>query len=158
MLRLKECRETAGMTQQEIAEKLKITRAAYTNIENGKRDPDTNTLNFLATLFDVSTDYLLGRIDTPYPTKNMGVALSFPPGYDELNEDEQAEINQIVAIYTQRKYKKANAAPAGKEIYNIGEAAAYGGETIGTKQSKEEFEKAQKTARKLARPKGAEEE
>ncbi|WP_258107027.1 helix-turn-helix domain-containing protein [Christensenella minuta] len=64
MLRLKELRNAKGFTQQYIADILQISRAAYTNIENGKRDPDTATLTKLANVFGVSVDYLLGRGET----------------------------------------------------------------------------------------------
>ena len=37
MIRLKELRERNNSTQQTIADLLGITRAAYSNIENGKR-------------------------------------------------------------------------------------------------------------------------
>lgn len=63
MLRLKELRKQTGETQEQIAALIKITRAAYTNIENGKREPDYETLSLLADHFGVSVDYLLGRED-----------------------------------------------------------------------------------------------
>lgn len=61
MLRLKEIRMLKGKTQTEVAEYLKITRSAYSNIENNKRDPDSNTLFLLANFFDVPMDDLFGR-------------------------------------------------------------------------------------------------
>lgn len=57
----KEIRVERGMTQAEVASVLGITRAAYTNIENGKREADYGTLNSLCDLFGVTTDALLGR-------------------------------------------------------------------------------------------------
>ena len=59
---LKKIRKEKGVTQDQIAQYLNISRAAYTNIENGKRDPDTNTVLRLADYFGVSVDELLGRI------------------------------------------------------------------------------------------------
>lgn len=61
MLRLKEIRTENKKTQEAIASVLGISRAAYTNIENGKRDPDTTTLIILADYFKVTVDYLIGR-------------------------------------------------------------------------------------------------
>lgn len=61
MKHLKELRTKHGYTQNEIAKILGISRAAYTNIENGKREPDFDTLNKLCDIFNVSSDYLLGR-------------------------------------------------------------------------------------------------
>ena len=44
VLNLKQLRNSLGLSQAEVASHLNISRAAYTNIENGKRDPDTQTL------------------------------------------------------------------------------------------------------------------
>lgn len=68
---LKELRISSHQTQQQIADLLGITRAAYTNIENGKRRCDADNLVTLARHYGVSTDYLLGRTDysdIPAPT------------------------------------------------------------------------------------------
>lgn len=59
---LKRIRKEKGVTQDQIARYLNISRASYTNIENGKRDPDTPTMLRLADYFGVSVDELLGRI------------------------------------------------------------------------------------------------
>ena len=61
MNNLKTLRERFQKTQAEIADILGITRAAYTNIENGKRQIDNNNLLQLANYFNVSADYILGR-------------------------------------------------------------------------------------------------
>ena len=63
--KIKELRLSKKMTQQEVADKLGITRPAYTAYESGKREPDFSILQSLANIFDVTTDYLLGRNKTP---------------------------------------------------------------------------------------------
>lgn len=63
MLNFKSARNAIGMKQEEVAAILNISRASYTNLENGKRDPDTTTLIQLSKLYHVSTDYLLGIVD-----------------------------------------------------------------------------------------------
>lgn len=63
ILRLKALRVSHNKTQEDIALLLNITRAAYTNIELGKREPDLKTISILADTFVVSVDYLLGRTD-----------------------------------------------------------------------------------------------
>ena len=60
--RLKELRTAKKLTQQEIANKLDISRVAYTNWENGNREPNYERLIEFADYYDVSTDYLLGRL------------------------------------------------------------------------------------------------
>lgn len=59
MERLKELRMKKGISQQIVADHLEITRQAYSNYENGNRDPDKEMLLKLAEYFDVSVDYLL---------------------------------------------------------------------------------------------------
>lgn len=69
MMRLKELRQASGETQAQIAQLLGISRAALANIENGKREPDFKTADILARHFDVSVDYLIGRVDSPTPAR-----------------------------------------------------------------------------------------
>lgn len=59
--RLKELRKQNKLTQQDIASKLDVSRVAYTNWENGKREPNLEKMVWLADYFEVSIDYLLGR-------------------------------------------------------------------------------------------------
>lgn len=59
--RLKELRKSKSMTQKEVAEKLNITREAYTLYETGKNVPTIETLKKLAELYQTSIDYIVGR-------------------------------------------------------------------------------------------------
>ena len=58
--RLKELREEKHLTQQELADKVGISRVGYGYWEKGKREPNFKKLILLAKYLDVSTDYLLG--------------------------------------------------------------------------------------------------
>lgn len=62
--RLQEIRLQRKMTQKEVAEQLKMTERSYQHYEGGTRRPNYEGLVALADLLDVSTDYLLGRVDT----------------------------------------------------------------------------------------------
>ncbi len=53
-------RTKAGMSQDELAEKLFVTRQAVSRWENGETTPGTDTLKLLSRLFDVSINTLLG--------------------------------------------------------------------------------------------------
>lgn len=59
--RLKELRNEAGLTQKEVATKLNISQPTYVQWESGRRSPSSETLEKFAKLFNVSTDYLLGK-------------------------------------------------------------------------------------------------
>ena len=50
-----------GLSQDELAEKVYVTRQAVSRWETGETTPNTDTLKLLATLFDVSIDTLLGE-------------------------------------------------------------------------------------------------
>ena len=58
---IKETRESMNMLQQELADKLNITRPVISNWENAKSEPSSTQLLKLADIFGVSTDRLLGR-------------------------------------------------------------------------------------------------
>lgn len=60
--RLGQLRERSGWTQEDMAEKLGITRAALSHYEKNRRKPDFDTLIRAADLFGVSVDYLIGRL------------------------------------------------------------------------------------------------
>lgn len=61
--RLKALRKSFGLTQNELAQKIKITRSRLGMYEAGQREPDYETLEVIADFFNVDTDYLLGRTD-----------------------------------------------------------------------------------------------
>ena len=56
---IKKLREERGMTQDELAEKLNVTRQAVSNWETGKTQPDIETLTRLAEIFDVSVERII---------------------------------------------------------------------------------------------------
>lgn len=58
---LKKARHERSMTQTQTAEKLNITQRAYSYYETGKAEPDMQTIVKIADLFQLTTDYLLGR-------------------------------------------------------------------------------------------------
>lgn len=58
--RLRELREKSGMTQQQLAERIWVSKAAISNYELYERNPSPEILIKLAKVFHVSTDYLLG--------------------------------------------------------------------------------------------------
>lgn len=58
--RLKNLREKEKITREHLAKALDITYSALSKYETGKREPDFDLLQKLATYFNVTTDYLLG--------------------------------------------------------------------------------------------------
>ena len=66
---LKKLREKFGFTQEQMAEKLELTRQTYSKLENGTKEIGINSLKNLAAIFNVTTDALLGTdIDAQFIT------------------------------------------------------------------------------------------
>ena len=57
-----ELRNKAGLSQDELAEKVYVTRQAVSRWENGETTPNIETLKLLSKLFDVSINTLLGSL------------------------------------------------------------------------------------------------
>lgn len=60
---LKSIREGKGLNQDELAKKLKISRATLSDYERGKTEPNFSTLVSIAKFFHISVDNLLGNLN-----------------------------------------------------------------------------------------------
>lgn len=78
--RLKSLRESKGYKQNFIAEKIGIKSNTLSGYESGTRRPDAEILAKLADIYDVSTDYIIGRTDKKR--------------YYDLTEKDQKEIDK----------------------------------------------------------------
>ena len=63
--RISEYRRAMGLTQEELAEKLYVTRQAVSKWENGSSIPSIDTVYELSRLFSVSFEELLGLFEAP---------------------------------------------------------------------------------------------
>lgn len=63
MRRIAILRREAGMNQLDLAETLGLSQQAISKYENGKAEPDSDTLKQLSRLFNVSVDYIIGNSD-----------------------------------------------------------------------------------------------
>lgn len=59
----KNLRKENNLSQVQLAERLKLSKACVSMIEIGKNEPTANTLIRYADYFHCTTDYLLGRED-----------------------------------------------------------------------------------------------
>lgn len=62
--KLRELRQASGLTQKQVAERIGVTASVVSAYENDIRSPSHSTLVKLASLYHVSTDYLLGITET----------------------------------------------------------------------------------------------
>ena len=88
---LKTLREKKGLTQEDLARKVLVTRQAVSRWENGDTQPNTETLKLLSKEFDVSINTLLGSPRTLFcqccgmPLSEDGQISREPDG--SFNED-----------------------------------------------------------------------
>lgn len=104
-------RERLNVTQKAVADYIGLSRQAYAHYEFGDRYPDPKTLCKLADYFNVSVDYLLGRVDeqsfTPNTrnSHNYDEILSRTTPLDQLSPDEQELIEKYRKLSPAYKIK-----------------------------------------------------
>jgi len=76
--RLRAAREMRALSQLELAERAQLQQAAVSHYEGGARRPSLQNLRRLSEALEVTTDYLVGRSDSPAP---------FPPTDEPLFRD-----------------------------------------------------------------------
>jgi transcriptional regulator with XRE-family HTH domain len=76
--RLRSARKAKKLTQEELATLVGTTKTTISNYETGYSTPSFEMLNELASVLDVTTDYLLGRSDEPQPATNSSVEKAIP--------------------------------------------------------------------------------
>lgn len=105
--RLRELREAAGLTQQELAEKLDWSRGSISFYEKCQRCPDIEFLKAASTFFGVSADWFIGLSDVKSPHADIQGVCAFT-GLSETsvgsilretaNEETQRVMNVILGF------------------------------------------------------------
>ncbi len=85
---LHELRTKAGLSQDELAEKIFVTRQAVSRWENGETVPGTDTLKLLSELFNVSINTLLGS-----PQKLICQCCGMPLEGDIIGRNKDGSLN-----------------------------------------------------------------
>ncbi len=91
---LRQLRNERGLSQQELARLLGISKSAVNMYERGERQPNFETLELIADFFNVDTDYLLGRTNTARIAYPDTVAAHFDT--DDLTEDEKKDVENYI--------------------------------------------------------------
>ncbi|MBU5292787.1 helix-turn-helix domain-containing protein [Anaerosalibacter bizertensis] len=100
--RLKELREEYNevavekLTGAKLGEALGVSKQSVSKWENGLSYPDFDTIIKLSEIFNVSTDYLLGRTDIKNPSDEISNAVEDDPEliefWNELKEREDLQL------------------------------------------------------------------
>lgn len=72
-MRLKELRESKGLSQKALAECLKVSKSSINMYEHDERQPNFETLETIADFFNCDLDYLLGKSDIVNMTQYTGL-------------------------------------------------------------------------------------
>ena len=111
---LKAARIKAGLTQQQIADEIGITKSTYCGYETAKRNPDPQRIKQLAKVLHISADTLLDtgieKEKSPAPaeadteevsleeTDKLLVALGLIKEGEQLSDDDLAFVGHIVGL------------------------------------------------------------
>lgn len=74
--KIKNLRIAAGLSQEQLAEKIAVTATSIYRYEVGSSSPDSYVLARLAVFFDISVDYLLGLMGYEEQLKEESLRLS----------------------------------------------------------------------------------
>lgn len=98
---LKQLRCDAGLTQDELAERVFVTRQAVSRWETGETQPNTDTLMLLSKLYDVSINTLLGS-----PRQLVCQCCGMPLDDSTLSREVDGSFNEDYCkwCYTDGKY------------------------------------------------------
>jgi transcriptional regulator with XRE-family HTH domain len=101
--RLRSERKKLGLEQAQLALKAGLPATSISHFEGGTRKPSFDNLRRLAQALRVSTDYLLGRVDSPEMTKQSD------PLYRDIqklnDEDRQLTASFMQMLDARRKPK-----------------------------------------------------
>jgi transcriptional regulator with XRE-family HTH domain len=101
--RIRSERKKLGLEQAELAVKAGLPATSISHFEGGTRKPSFDNLRRLAQALRVSTDYLLGRVDSPEMTKQSD------PLYrdiQKLTEDDRQLAESFMQMLAERRKPK----------------------------------------------------
>lgn len=93
-MRIREVREQWGMTQEELAKRIHVSRSSVQSWESGQTYPSIDNCVALSETFHLSTDYFL----TPGPCKKVIL--------DQYSERETQMLYEMLAFFDEEKRKK----------------------------------------------------
>lgn len=94
--RLREARKKKGLTQASAAGLVEIDDTTLSKYENDKSEPDNQTLNKLATLYNVSVDWLYGRKVKVKPDGWTAQDERLLEDFKSLNDEDQSYILKFI--------------------------------------------------------------
>lgn len=111
--RLRQAREQSGLTQQDLAEKLGITKSAIGNYENGVSSPKWDVLLKIFDVLKVEPNFLYQdsfSLETPETSPLTPQQSALLSSFDLLNEEgQQKALDYVDDLVLTGRYKKCAA-------------------------------------------------
>ena len=111
--RLRQAREQSGLTQQDLAEKLGITKSAIGNYENGVSSPKWDVLLKIFDVLKVEPNFLYQdsfSLETPETSSLTPQQSALLSSFDLLNEEgQQKALDYVDDLVLTGRYKKCAA-------------------------------------------------
>lgn len=76
--RLKELRNSKGLSQQALANEIGISKSSINMYERGEREPSVDTLELFADYYNVDMNYLLGNSSIPNTSLHLSEQINYP--------------------------------------------------------------------------------
>ena len=105
MNRIKYLRENLQLSQEELAEKLNLSKGIISLYEQEKRKPSLEILIKLSEFFNVSIDYILGRTDK---TESIPIAASTKDNIDlsDICDEDKEAIMRFIEMAKNKNKKE----------------------------------------------------
>ena len=111
--RLRQAREQSGLTQQDLAEKLGVTKSAIGNYENGVSSPKWDILLKIFDVLQVEPNFLYQdsfSFDSADPVVLTSQQSALLSSFDQLNEEgQQKAVDYVDDLVLTGRYKKCAA-------------------------------------------------
>lgn len=113
--KIKDARKQCGLSQEQLAEKMNVSRSAIAKWETDKGLPDLENLKMLSSFLNVSIDYLLddGKVIEEYTTREPYMLFDYGKGSKKEKKDRavrekfpDAEIHTLLANLKLTKSEK----------------------------------------------------
>ena len=98
--KLRKIREAEGLTQEDVAKLLKVSRVIITNIENDARKVTAEELAKFAQIYSCSMEELMDG------KKKKEKTLVFARSFEELSKEDQAEILELIKFKKMQEKKR----------------------------------------------------
>lgn len=107
--RLKAARESKGMSQLYVSDRIKVGNKSISDWERGISEPDAESIGKLAALYGVTTDYLLGLSESKKnELTSDDFTIAFSGLSEELTEEQKKQLLDIANAFAATNNIKKN--------------------------------------------------